>query len=212
MADISLKEEAILAAAMDVFIEKGRHGATMQEIADRAGINKAMLHYYFRSKENIYGRIFESVFLKLMNSLIISLDEGLDFKTHLRMLINKFHDTILNNPRLPLFIARELSEGGATVSSIVSRLIQENKIEGPPRIIASIRRAVEQEEIAFVGDPLQLMMTIIGSCIYFFVAEPIFRALFPTESGYNRDQFIEERKEAIFHTIYFGIKPRGETV
>ena len=53
------KEELILKTAMGLFVERGWHGTKMQEIADRAGINKALLHYYFRSKEKLYKKIFE---------------------------------------------------------------------------------------------------------------------------------------------------------
>jgi len=210
MADISIKEEAILAAAMDVFIEKGRHGATMQEIADRAGINKAMLHYYFRSKENIYGRIFESVFLYMINSFLINFNDSDVFEVNLRKFIGNVHDIIKNNPKIPLFIARELGEGGATVSRIVSQLSQGNIIDGPRRIIAHINAARDRGEIRNADDPRQLMMTIIGSIVYFFIAEPIFKALFPVPPDFDRNKFIEERKEAIFNVIYYGIKPQGD--
>lgn len=59
-------EQKILTAARNVFIRKGFAGARMQEIADEAGINKALLHYYFRSKEKLFEVIFKESFGKLL--------------------------------------------------------------------------------------------------------------------------------------------------
>ena len=63
-------EQSILEAAKIVFIKKGMEGARMQEIADEAGINKAMLHYYYRSKDKLFEAVFKETFLKLVPNLI----------------------------------------------------------------------------------------------------------------------------------------------
>ncbi len=207
MVDFTDKEETILRVAMDVFLEKGRHGAKMQEIADRAGINKAMLHYYFRSKENIYAQIFESVFLRMISNLFAAVDSSTDFKTHLRSLIGKLIDTMKTDVKIPLFVARELSEGGETVGKIVSKMVQDEKLNGPEYMVKTILKAKENGEIREIGDPRQFMITVIGACIYFFVAEPIFFAIFPKDENFDRDKFLEDRKEAVFNVLYNGIKP-----
>jgi len=53
-------EEQIFAAAMEVFFEKGYYGARMQDISDKAGINKALLHYYYRSKDKMFESVFKN--------------------------------------------------------------------------------------------------------------------------------------------------------
>ncbi|MHB2150564.1 TetR/AcrR family transcriptional regulator [Calditrichota bacterium LG25] len=98
---ISQKEEQILQIAMQVFVEKGWHGARMQEIADRAGINKAMLHYYFRSKERLYTAVLEKLFLKFVNSIGDSFIPGQTFAETLRIFLDRFHEHLLNNGHLP---------------------------------------------------------------------------------------------------------------
>ncbi|MEJ2055399.1 MAG: TetR family transcriptional regulator, partial [Calditrichaceae bacterium] len=83
------KEEIILRAAMDVFVEKGQYGAKMQEIADRAGINKALLHYYYRSKEKLYIHIFKYIFRKIASEVLELLKSDLPFEELLRTFISK---------------------------------------------------------------------------------------------------------------------------
>ena len=60
-----LTEEKIFEAATDVFVEKGMDGARMQDIADKAGINKALLHYYFRTKDKLFNAVFEMIAKKI---------------------------------------------------------------------------------------------------------------------------------------------------
>ena len=79
-----LTEQQIFDAATEIFMEKGLTGARMQEIADQAGINKAMLHYYYRSKEKLFDSVFEKVAASLFQKLIISLDNDLPFEEKIR--------------------------------------------------------------------------------------------------------------------------------
>ncbi|HGY55741.1 MAG TPA: TetR family transcriptional regulator [Caldithrix abyssi] len=202
------KEELILKTAMDVFIEKGRHGAKMQEIADRAGINKALLHYYFRTKEKLYAKIFEYLINKNLSELFELFDADLPFADFLRFFISGYMDVINKNPKIPLFMLKELSEGGGTVKAILTNLRNSGKLD-KNKIVKKIEQAVKDGEIAPV-DPLQLIGTVIGSCLFFFIAEPIFKTIFIEEDNFDRQAFIEQRKEAVYQTILYGILPRGE--
>ena len=202
------KEEIILKSAMDVFIEKGRHGAKMQEIADKAGINKALLHYYFRSKEKLYARIFENLIKRNLADLIAIFQEDLPFKDFLKSFIFGYIDLINRNPKVPLFMLKELSEGGKTVKSILTHL-QDSGTLDLTNVVQKIEKAMRDGEI-IKQDPKQLIATVLGSALYFFIAEPIFRTLFIDEANFDREAFIEERKEAVYQTILYGIMPRGD--
>lgn len=208
MVKTSETELHILKAAMDVFIEKGRHGARMQEIADRAGINKALLHYYFRSKENLYRRIFEEIFLKNISAVLSILNKELSIKEYLRTFISEYIEILRLNPRLPMFLMNEFREGGDTVKEVLAKLMSDEKLT-PAAYISVINRAIEQGQIKAL-DPLQLISTIIGSCLFFFVAEPMLQNLFQLGDEFDRESFIEQRKEAIFDTIAYGIFPGGK--
>ncbi len=208
MVNIPDKEQLILQTAMDVFIEKGRHGAKMQEIADRAGINKALLHYYYRSKEKLYSKIFEFLVWRNIGDLLSLLDSDLSFPEYLRSFIFKYMDLLKKNPKIPLFILKELSEGGDVVQMVLKNLVKSGMFDAA-KAVAVIERGMEKGEIV-PQDPLQVLATIVGSCLFYFIAEPIFKTLFVDEATFDRDHFIEERKESIYQILSFGLIPRGD--
>ncbi len=202
------KEEMILQAAMDVFIEKGWHGAKMQEIADKAEINKAMLHYYFRNKETLYHKIFEKVFKTFFSQLGQYYRKDLPLEQFLKLFIDKYMDLLKTQHKIPMFILRELSEGGKMVPGII-RKISENVDDWlPPKLIQMLEKEKKQGLITDI-DAVQFIITMLGSCIFYFIAEPMVKSVLPMPDDYDRDAFIEKRKKQVFKVLYYGIKPRG---
>ena len=201
------KEQQILHIAMQVFVEKGWHGARMQEIADRAGVNKAMLHYYFRSKERLYTAILEKLFVEFLNSIGDSFTPGQSFAETLQIFLDRFHDRLQKNPTLPLFIARELSEGGNKARRIISKVLQQNQLRTPQIMLNELKLAQQRGEIVSLEQPVQFILTLIGACVYFFLARPIAEPLFP-EIDFNAPEFLEQRKKMIFEHLYYGLKKR----
>lgn len=201
-------EQRILRAAMDVFVEKGWHGAKMQEIADRAAINKALLHYYFRNKEKLYARVFELLIRDSVSGILTLLNKDMPVREYLKTFISEYIDLLNKNPHIPLFILRELGEGGETVKKILKKMVETGNfsVQGP---LQKIEQAQKNGEIISV-DPRQLIATIIGSCIIYFIAQPIFHTLFVDEEDFDKQQFIEERKETIYQIIAKGILPRSD--
>lgn len=206
MGEQPSKEEKILQTAMQVFIDKGWHGTKMQEIADRAGINKALLHYYYRSKEKLYKKIFEFQVWRSVNNLFSLFDEDLPFEEFLKRFVNGYIDLVNQNPKIPMFLLRELSEGGKIVKVVLRDLVDSGKFD-VQKPLGLIRRAMDNDEIIRM-DPRQVVATVIGSCLFYFIAEPIFKTLFTNEETFDRDAFIEERKEAVYKLLLSGLKPR----
>lgn len=206
MAESESTESRILEAAMQVFLEKGPHGARMQEIADRAGINKALLHYYFRNKKNLYENIFERVFRMFFTRILAAHDPDLSFAEQLKQYIGTYLDILAGNPHIPLFLAREMSEGGAVVSHFMKRYQSELGTPVPYRIIKTIENAAERGEIRAV-DPRHFIMSMIGACIFFFVAKPLVVTIFEDDGFMESSAFVEERKKAVFDLLYNGLKP-----
>ncbi len=205
------KEELILNAASDVFIEKGLSGARTQEIADRAGINKTLLHYYFRTKEKIFARILQQVFSSFLVQIDSAIAEDAPFPVALRTFIDSFVDYLAARPRVPLFIMQELSRGGTIVREVISATLEQVNLAN--RMARLITAEVEAGRLARV-DPIQTVVTVLGACIYYFVAEPIIGAvLAKIEPGsvLDRESFIAQRKEEIFKVLYYGLKNREES-
>ncbi len=102
-------EEKIVEAAREVFVEKGMAGARMQEIADRAGINKSLLHYYFRSKEKLFNAIFSIIVGKVLGVLGKIVSEDLSIEEKVSAFVNTYMDVLMRNPFMPNFIFNELT-------------------------------------------------------------------------------------------------------
>src|ERR1035437_4948443 len=102
-------EDLILLAAKRVFLRDGFAGARMQDISDEAGINKALLHYYYRSKE----KLFQAVFVSIMQQVMLDLNDIFISDLHLfdkiKLYFHKHISFMQQNPYVPGFIISELN-------------------------------------------------------------------------------------------------------
>jgi AcrR family transcriptional regulator len=195
-------EQNILEAAKLVFVAKGMAGARMQEIADKAGINKALLHYYFRSKE----KLFEAVFVEILSKLIPDISELLLSELPLFEKIRKFTqhyiDTIRENPLIPVFILHELnSEPEGIARTFKSMGIQ------PQIFVDEINREIKKGTIIPI-DPLHLIVNLLSMCIFPIVAQPIMQHLIFEDKGEAYSAFLEQRKKEVPEFIINSIRKR----
>ncbi|MBN2657224.1 MAG: TetR family transcriptional regulator [Spirochaetales bacterium] len=195
---------------MDEFIARGWSGARMQSIADRAGINKTLLHYYYRSKENLYEQIVRRTMEYFFGSIFRKISGIENFEEFLRTFINTLIDLSSDNPRLPMFIMQELSRGGEAVLAILNDVLSRNNPPVTVVMLRNITRAMDQGKIRKIS-PIQLIMTLLGSSLYFAMAEPIVMKIGGMNGfmeGFDRKSFLEERKKEIFELIYRGLENR----
>ena len=99
-----LTEEKIFEAATEVFIEKGMDGARMQDIATHAGINKALLHYYFRTKDQLFNVVFEMISRKILKKFAPVFDKNLTLEEKIRFFFREHITFLQKNPKLPAFL------------------------------------------------------------------------------------------------------------
>jgi TetR/AcrR family transcriptional regulator len=104
-----LTEERIFDAAIDVFLEKGMDGARMQNIAEKADLNKALLHYYYRTKEKLFTSVFEAVAKKLFGKFTPLLESNLSLEEKIRFFFREHIAFMQANPRLPAFVINEVN-------------------------------------------------------------------------------------------------------
>lgn len=193
-------EKAILEAAKEVFVEYGFDGASMQKIADRAGINKALLHYYFRSKEKLFEATFREVFVSMVPPLIDTMKKEKPLEEKIRIFVEKYIDTLRDNPLVPLFILHELNRNPENLPE----LVKEAGID-PKMFISQISSEIEAGRIRPVP-PHHLMINILALSIFPFVAKPIIKGLFFNRDNDEFNKFIEERKEIVTTFILNAIK------
>jgi TetR/AcrR family transcriptional regulator len=191
-------EAEILRAATKVFLKKGFHGARTQEIADAAGINKALLHYYFKTKEQLFSRILEDALRTIMRQLHGLLASEGDIRDILRRVIDSYLDHLHRNSALAKFLLWELEHGGKTAARVLREEIITDDMEKLP-FWATFQSAVERGIVRPLS-PFHLILNLISMCIYPFVAAPIVERVFGVKLG--DPEFIAIRKEVIFDCLW----------
>lgn len=184
-------EEKILKAAHTVFIQKGMDGARMQEIADEAGINKALLHYYFRTKEKLFDAIFKKVFSKILPNIMEMVESDLPIENKLGMFIENYIDLLMRNPFLPTFVLKEMNRNPDFLASV----IKGTGIE-PARIFSMFEREMDAGKIRKT-DPRDLLINILSLSIFPIAAKPLMTIMFFENDKNAYKAFIEQRKESV---------------
>lgn len=193
-------EQRILDAAKVVFLQKGMDGARMQEIAEEAGINKALLHYYFRSKEALFKRIFSETANQIFPKLetIFNTDEHLFIK--IERFIDFYVELLRENPHFPQFVIHELYRNPDSIFTI----FKESRIDGM-LIVKIITKEIETGVIKPV-DPRHLIINIISMCIFPVAARPLLEKLLFQDNAQAYSAFLDERKRQITAFIINAIK------
>jgi len=183
-------EERIFDAATDIFTEKGMDGARMQDIANHAGINKSLLHYYYRSKDRLFDAVFEKIAGKMFSKFAPVLDETLSLEDKIRFFFKEHISFLQNNPKLPAFILNEINRNPARIKRII-RNIDINKIW--TTIANQHKEELIKYNITKESMP-QLMTTIAAMSVFPFAARGILEALFEKQ-GIDFNDYLEERKK-----------------
>jgi AcrR family transcriptional regulator len=199
-------EQIILDAARQIFIKKGMEGARMQEIADLAGINKALLHYYFRNKEKLFNTIFNQSFGDFFSRITILMNSDSDLLLKISKFIEAYMDIMLKNPFLPRFIITEINRNPQVVvdkfNSIGAEVIHKNiKL-----LERQIKVEVQKGTIKYI-DPKQLISSIIGLCLFPFLAEPLLKMLLFEGDQAKYDRYLKDRKKVVEQIILDALKP-----
>ena len=159
----------ILEAARKVFLTKGMAGARMQDIADEAGINKALLHYYFRDKDKLFETIFleeaKKFFPKINN--IFNSDEPL-FKKF-EQFADEYIEEMIENPYLPWFVMNEINRDP---DQFMYKIWGKDNLPNPSKFLAQIEKEVKKGTIKRIS-PMHLLMNLLGMTIFPFVAKPM---------------------------------------
>lgn len=196
-------EERIIAAAKAVFFEKGMAGARMQDIADRAGINKALLHYYFRSKDKLFMIIFQESIHTFLPRIRILMLESKDLDQLIHQFVPTYMDMLRKQPYLAPFIVHEINQNPATLWDIMKGK------EDKPFPFQAFEDLVQREITSGVIrpiDPKQLWAHMMGLCIFPFLARPMLAMLLQLDAS-QFDQFLNERREEIIHFITSSLRP-----
>jgi TetR/AcrR family transcriptional regulator len=194
-------EQKIFDAAHEVFVLKGMDGAKMQEIADRAGINKALLHYYYRSKEKLY----EAVARKILGQAVPFVRQLIESEQPLEEKIRRFIDfyigIISRNTFIPLFIVTEINKHPDRFFDH----ILPKELPKPTVFFQQVEAEIAAGRIRPVK-PQHLLVNIISMCVFPFLGKPMLRIFLGLNAGETR-LLMEQRKAEVTEFVLSSLRP-----
>ena len=184
-------ERKILEAAGKVFMKKGRLGASMQDIADEAGINRTLLHYYFRNKEKLFETIFAKILASAFPAMIKAFMSDRPFMEKVRMFVDTWTGLLKENPYLPLFVIQEISLNPERLAGILQQVGLE-----PEVAMKGLRSELELAGVVDM-DPRHLFANMMGMVMFPYIARPLFMKVAFGDDEQAYDQFLDDRKEQL---------------
>jgi len=197
-------EEDILSAAVKVFIEKGKDGARMQEIADGAGVNKMLLHYYFKDKDTLFFEVLKKIVADLYVSVFDESMEALPFKEFLSVFIDRHFDFLNEKKDAFQFLLWELSRSKPDLKALSSGLYGQYSRNPFEILAARLGEATEKGEIRAV-DTTGFILNLFSLDLFMFLALPVIREIAPMDDA-ELANAIEQRKKEIFRLLWNDIK------
>ncbi|HYC52874.1 MAG TPA: helix-turn-helix domain-containing protein [Gemmatimonadaceae bacterium] len=202
-------EARILDAARAVFIRRGTAGARMQEIAEEAGVNQALLHYYFRSKERLSTAVFQQIAATLFPSLLQTLGSDIPIDDKIDRLIALYLDNLQRHPFLPGYLLSELHHHPERVEQLLAGVtgVAPGKALHPALgVLARQIDARVREGTMRPIRPEQFAANLISLCIFPFAARPMFGIMFNMDDAAFA-KFIERRKTELPQFFRNALRP-----
>ena len=194
-----LTEDKITEAAREVFMEKGMTGARMQEIADRAGINKSLLHYYFRSKEKLFSFVFQKLMNRIGRMLNTIMQENVNIENKVKGFVDTYIDILLKNSFLPNFILNEITRNPDAIISSFSKA----NIE-PQKFLEPLKKQLKLEGYNIQAH--DFVINLLSMVIFPVAARPMLEQVLFNGDKNMYKEYIKTRKESIFIYVMNALK------
>jgi len=198
-------EKTILREAERLFLEKGFALTSTTEIAKAAGCNQALIHYYYRTKEQLFAAIFEDKIRLLFEDLSVIEEASMSFEDVLRRVIEAHFDLIRANPRLPFLVMNELLTNPARVAELKVRLADAPKAELFYRMEARLAAEIEAGRVRPMGI-LDLVIDFVSLNVMYFLAVPILTAVRGLGDA-EVEEMTEARRRENVELVLRGIRP-----
>jgi AcrR family transcriptional regulator len=202
-------EQRILDAAHKVFIRRGTAGARMQEIADEAGVNKALLHYYFRSKSRLAEAVFYRVARTLVARVAAVATSTADVDDKVRNIIAMYLEQLSLTPYAPAYVIGELNQNPERAKQFVETIRQIRDGAHADTLLAVLQAQIDARVNAGTMRAIsaqQFITNLASLCIFPFAARPMLCAVLGLDAKGFRD-FIEERKVALPQFFLNALRP-----
>ena len=185
-------EDKIKAAALQVFLQKGYANCTSREIAREAGMNVALVNYYFRSKSKLFAIVFESVMNDFMHSMVQVFSSDLPVRSKIELLIAREYEFLALHPEIPNFILSEIERNPNSMDEIkpmLSVILKSGVLEE----VELLQKKGEMRSINMVSITLLLM----SNCQFPFMAKKLVHAIHGIELSAYENQLQNHREHVV---------------
>ncbi len=194
--------EKILDTARDEFAKLGLDGARVDRIAERAGVNKAMLYYHFKSKENLYQAVIEQHFEAVGRFVERAITEEADPEKFILKLSAFYNTLTLDRPTLFPIILREMAHGGERIRAALTRIMGERGLI--VRLKKIIDDGIARGEFRDL-DSRQVILSFVGMNLFYLILAPVMNSVWEIN---DEKAFREKRPKEIVDLFLFGLKKR----
>ena len=195
-SDEAQTEKLIKAKAKVLFFQKGFLSATTQQIADEAGVNRALIHYYFRSRELMLDILLEETIQEKKDRVRSILNSDLNFKEKIALYIHIVVDHGLKYPYLENFIINETARHPEKLKLICSK----DRVKSSDLIRQQLEAEVKNKRLPAITAE-HFMINLSALCNYPLLAKNILQTIHGmSDSDYRK--FLVERKKVIFHALF----------
>ena len=202
-------EARILAAARTVFIQRGTSGARLQEIAAEAGVNQALVHYYFGSKDELAERVFIEAAQQLMPAFAPNPVPGMVLEDLITAFVQGYIDAVRQAPFIPGYIIAEATQHPERLETLMRAAIGTVPREIAARTFAVIDRMIAERVAQGTMRAMnvqQLLVNVMALSVFPFVARPMLAAAFGLDDpAFQR--FLDERREDLPRFILNALRP-----
>ena len=203
-------ERRILDAAHAVFVRRGTAGARMQEIAAEAQVNQALLHYYFRSKEQLARAAFERAGSQLMPAVISAVASDASLEEKVACVIALELDHLSRAPYLPGYIIGEVAHHPERAQQLIAAMTHGLTPEDiRPRVFGALKRQIDARVAAGAMRPIaaeSFMVNLVSLCIFPFAARPLLKAMLGLDDG-GFERFIARRRRDLVEFFLGALRP-----
>lgn len=203
-------EKQILTAAAELFLEKGYRATSTTAIAKRAGCNQALIYYYFRSKENLFGKVFSSKTEQIFSKIAEPFSEKQDIFSTIRAIIAAYFDFLRQNERLAFFLVNELVINEENRPMIISEFEKNISHVGVFLQFDQLVRESVKNGLIRPIETFDIMLNIISLCVSTFLAKPILTSVLGITDEASANYYYEHRKEEIMELVVRGSRLNGK--
>jgi len=205
-------KETIILAAIDIFSEKGKYGATMDEIAKKAKVNKAMIYYFFSTRENIYietvSYILKKIIIDMSDKVIKKIKKARDPLLWIQILVKNHLRTFSENMNYTKILLEALIQNPEEIKKAAralkgSHFLESHKSGEKKRLEQFLEDGIEKGILRKI-DPIQTLISIMGMILIYFISKPISQIMLDIDVK-NERSFLKKREKSIIDLILHGV-------